>query len=66
MYIDFKDVFDNISHGYLFQVLVSCGFSKQFQRYSRQIMGTQHRQSISMITGRVSIPLTAECCKDDS
>ena len=64
LYIDFKDAFVNISHGYLFQILVICGFSKQVQRYIRQIMGKQHRQSISMITGRGSIPLTAECCKD--
>jgi len=39
LFIDFKKSFYNIAHDYLFKVLESYGFSKQFQRCIRQMYG---------------------------
>jgi len=64
LFIDFKQALENIAHDYLFQLLESYGFSKQFQRCIRQIMGTLHRQSISMATERGSFPSIVQCGKD--
>jgi hypothetical protein len=55
--IDFKDAFDNISHGYLFHLLEIYGFSTKFQRCVRNMYGraTSSVQINGHRTGKIPI-----------
>jgi hypothetical protein len=54
--IDFQQVFDTISHTYLFAVLQEHGFSEQFQHRLKKIY--DNAQSVVQINGYTSNPVS--------